>query len=162
MVPVKKGLQPVQRDGLEYEFDLLADIDMDHNFAVGKTRCTEMDGFRCEKVDHTFGERLVKWLNSGKPEERAKPVATAPSAPSESLGVLGPCEPHATIKHNGKDVAIFKTTLDPGGEFYAQGEAIAAELGLNAGKSVVLTWRANPQGKRVVQSVRPVEVPSAA
>src|SRR5690606_8741237 len=38
-VPRKVGLAPIQREGLEYEFDVVADLDMDHNMSITKTRC---------------------------------------------------------------------------------------------------------------------------
>lgn len=44
MAPRKVGLAPIQRDGLEYEFDVIADVDMDHRLTIGKTRCSALDG----------------------------------------------------------------------------------------------------------------------
>jgi len=38
----KVGMAPVQRDGLEYEFDVVADLDQDNNLIVGKTRCPSL------------------------------------------------------------------------------------------------------------------------
>ena len=40
--PVKIGLAPIQRDGMEYEFDVIADLDVDNNFVVSKTRCPQL------------------------------------------------------------------------------------------------------------------------
>lgn len=64
MSPKKVGLQPVQRDGLEYEFDIVADVDMGHNLVIGKTRCAALDG--CVFAPHEFGDLmkvLSAWLN---------------------------------------------------------------------------------------------------
>jgi hypothetical protein len=36
--PVKIGLAPMFRQGSEFEFDLVANIDAEHNFIVEKTR----------------------------------------------------------------------------------------------------------------------------
>ncbi len=41
---VKIGLAPVQRDGLEYEFDLVGLMDDGNNFIVDKSRCFAMNG----------------------------------------------------------------------------------------------------------------------
>lgn len=64
----KVGLAPVQRDGLEYEFDIVADIDADHNFIVSKTRCKALTG----TVENCAGEavalKIKSWLTSGEPE----------------------------------------------------------------------------------------------
>ena len=41
---VKKiGMQPIQRDGLEYEFDIVGDLDRNHMFMVTKTRFEHID-----------------------------------------------------------------------------------------------------------------------
>ncbi len=72
-VPVKIGLQPIQRDGVEYEFDLIVDLDEDHNAIVGKTRFSEFDGFVGLKVGKAFGERVKGILDTG--------VDVAPAAP---------------------------------------------------------------------------------
>src|SRR6266542_6290831 len=38
-VPKRVGLAPVQRDGLEYEFDLMGELDSDNRLTVTKSRC---------------------------------------------------------------------------------------------------------------------------
>jgi len=40
--PRKVGMAPVQRDGMEYEFDLVAELDLDHNFIASKTRYIDL------------------------------------------------------------------------------------------------------------------------
>ena len=37
---MKVGLAPVQRDGLEYEFDLVCSMDEENDLLVDKTRCS--------------------------------------------------------------------------------------------------------------------------
>ena len=44
MAPRKVGMKPVQRDGLEYEFDVVGDMDADNGYSVSKTRCSELAG----------------------------------------------------------------------------------------------------------------------
>ena len=43
-IPRKIGLQPIQRDGLEYEFDVVGDIDLDNRYIISKTRCEDLNG----------------------------------------------------------------------------------------------------------------------
>lgn len=73
MKPRKVGLAPVQRDGLEYEFDLVIDIDTDHKAVVGKTRCKAVDGEVWVKPGPKQFAPFVAWLTSGS-EPVAKPV----------------------------------------------------------------------------------------
>ncbi|MEQ9503671.1 MAG: ATP-binding protein [Deltaproteobacteria bacterium] len=60
--PVKIGLQPVERDGVEYEFDLVGDIDQAHVFRVSKTRYSGLDGAVITKPGEELGAELVRWL----------------------------------------------------------------------------------------------------
>ena len=48
-VPKKVGMGPVQRDGMEYEFDVTCTIDREHRLTVDGTRCRELE-------DRTFVE----------------------------------------------------------------------------------------------------------
>ncbi|HET7321208.1 MAG TPA: ATP-binding protein [Longimicrobiaceae bacterium] len=66
-VPRKIGMQPVQRDGMEYEFDVVGDIDHDHNFIVTKTRCRTLKDAVIHEPGEEFGETLLKWLSDGEP-----------------------------------------------------------------------------------------------
>jgi AAA domain len=61
----KLGLQPVQRDGLEYEFDVIADLDQNNNLIVGKTRCSALSGFVKQKAGREVAETLKAWLAGG-------------------------------------------------------------------------------------------------
>lgn len=79
-VPKKIGMAPVQRDGLEYEFTLVAEMDLDHNFMVSKSRCKPLDGAVIIRPDESVAETLLSWLNEGevaqeKPAQQARPFA---------------------------------------------------------------------------------------
>lgn len=64
--PVKVGMKPQQRDGLEYEFDLVGDLDHQNNLTVSKTRIPMLNG----AVLHQPGEELAvtirDWLAEGE------------------------------------------------------------------------------------------------
>lgn len=84
----KIGLQPVQRDGVEYEFDVTADIDMQHTLTVAKTRIDPIEGESINKAGAPFGEKLRKWLDGGavKPAEPLAPVEREDSGPNRVAG----------------------------------------------------------------------------
>ena len=42
-VPRKVGQAPIQREGVEYEFTLVLDLDRDHSIGISKTRCAELE-----------------------------------------------------------------------------------------------------------------------
>lgn len=58
----KLGLAPVQRDGVEYEFDIVLDIDRHHTAVVEKTRCLALADAVIRKPDKQLAETLKKWL----------------------------------------------------------------------------------------------------
>lgn len=64
--PVKLGLAPVQRDGLEYEFAVTADITRQHVLTVTKSRCRDLDEYTETKPGPELAERLLKWLTEGR------------------------------------------------------------------------------------------------
>lgn len=67
----KVGMAPVQRDGLEYEFDVVADIDSENNLVIGKTRCPAIAGAVFNKAGRDVATRLKNWLTDGAPAEKA-------------------------------------------------------------------------------------------
>lgn len=64
-VPVRLGLGPVQREGMEYEFDILADLDRDHCLIVQKTRFPMIDGEILSKPGAEFMAPVWQWLYDG-------------------------------------------------------------------------------------------------
>ena len=74
-VPKKVGTKPEQREGIEYEFTLVGDLDLDHNLVVSKSRCPVLADQVINRPDETFGLTLLDWLNDGeKPSESAKAI----------------------------------------------------------------------------------------
>ena len=63
--PVKVGLAPVFREGIEYEFSIFFDINQDHFARATKDR-TNMFANEVFVIDEKVGERIMGWLNSGK------------------------------------------------------------------------------------------------
>ena len=85
----KVGLQPVQRDGLEYEFDVIGDLDPESNrLIISKTRCSVLSGKQFVKDGVTPGKMIRSWLRelaetspaaAAVAPEPAMPVRTAPT-----------------------------------------------------------------------------------
>jgi len=63
-VPRKVGMAPVQRDGMEYEFDVYTTVDQTHQARVTKSRCSAIDGATGIKPGPQFWQPLFDWLNS--------------------------------------------------------------------------------------------------
>jgi hypothetical protein len=65
--PRKVGMAPVQRDGLEYEMDVVGDIDLEHNWIISKTRCPALADRVFNKPGAEVAETLRAWLSDGAP-----------------------------------------------------------------------------------------------
>jgi nucleoside-triphosphatase THEP1 len=74
----KVGLQPVQRDGLEYEFTVVGDVNQDHELIVTKTRAAFLADAVIREAGEELGKQLRDWLGTGKAP------APAPEAHFES------------------------------------------------------------------------------
>ena len=75
-VPRKVGLAPVQRDGLEYEFTVVLDIEANHVATAGKDRTRLFDGW-ADRISPETGKMLLNWLNTGAEPEVAPKKRTA-------------------------------------------------------------------------------------
>ena len=62
--PKKVGMAPVQREGMEYEFTVMLDVDMNHVASASKDRTSLFDG-RFFKIGKDTGEELLQWLETG-------------------------------------------------------------------------------------------------
>jgi hypothetical protein len=68
--PVKVGLAPVQRDGLEYEFTAVLDVAMNHEAVASKDRTRLFDG-KIMQLSEEHGTMLREWMESASPEQQA-------------------------------------------------------------------------------------------
>mgnify|MGYP000175352537 CR=1 FL=1 len=75
VAPRKIGLAPIQRDGMEYEFDLVLDIDRERHMATASKDRTSLFDEIPFFLSKEHGVMLRKYLNSG---EDAAPIQPAP------------------------------------------------------------------------------------
>jgi len=77
--PKRVGLQPVMRDGVEYEFDVCGDIDIENTLVITKSRCPKLSGKVFQQPGEDVAGILREWLASpiARPAEEPKPVAIA-------------------------------------------------------------------------------------
>lgn len=81
-VPRKVGMAPIQRDGMEYEFDVVGDLDLNHTLSVSKTRCPALDGKQFQLPGKDVAQALLKWLDAGEAAPTPKPQAALVAAKS--------------------------------------------------------------------------------
>lgn len=77
-VPKRIGTKAVQREGMEYEFDIVADMDLEHVLKVSKTRCPEIDGAIVATPDVSFLSPIRRWLALGEQPQPYQPRGGQP------------------------------------------------------------------------------------
>jgi hypothetical protein len=78
----KVGMAPVQRQGIEYEFDIVGDLDTDHNLAITKSRCFAITDAVVNKPTADWFKAVKDWLSDGVPMAKPEPKKTVPPAPA--------------------------------------------------------------------------------
>lgn len=74
--PKKVGMAPVQREGMEYEFTVMLDVDMHHVASASKDRTSLFDG-RFFKISEATGKELHEWLETGTDGPDVKAILAA-------------------------------------------------------------------------------------
>jgi hypothetical protein len=62
---MKVGTKAEQREGLEYEFDLVASMDLSNELTVVKSRCPALSGEIVAQPGRDFAETFKAWLDDG-------------------------------------------------------------------------------------------------
>jgi hypothetical protein len=65
MTPVKKGMAAEQGKNIEYEFDLLMELNQNHWATITKDRTGQFQDQDIEKPGEDFGHALYDWLSKG-------------------------------------------------------------------------------------------------
>ncbi len=111
---VKLGLAPIQRDGLEYEFTLVGDIDLSNTLKISKTRLdgVVMPGDVFERPGVTLATKIYGWLMDG-----AVPVVAAKSEPTPAAAPVNaftpPIPPPAPVEDPAITPAEVERVLTP-------------------------------------------------
>lgn len=99
-VPRKVGMAPVQRQGVEYEFDIVGDIDQEHNLIISKSRCFALADQVVNRPGKKFAQEILTWARGGKatadtkpPAPVAKPADPTPATPTPAPSSVAPAQP---------------------------------------------------------------------
>lgn len=132
--PVKLGMAPMMRDGIEYEFDVYADIDVSHTFEVTKTRCRAVDGYRTSKAGEEFAGTLWDWAQGEAAPEK-------PPAPADSIAA-----PEASPQRKYDDKELLRLM----GEYGVTKEMLITITGASTnGNPQISKWLSMNEGKTV-------------
>ena len=106
--PKEVGLEPIQRDGVKYEFDVVGELDLDNTMVIRKSRCRALretnDGV-FPKPGAEVAKILIAWLSDltsdieGYTEQTQSPAAKT-EAPKKTR--TAPPQPKADQEHTPK------------------------------------------------------------
>lgn len=74
--PKKVGMKPEQREGIEYEFDLVGDLDLDNVLTVSKSRIPGLTRAVVPEPGRELAEQVRDWLAEGVSVDDAKSLRT--------------------------------------------------------------------------------------
>lgn len=74
VIPEKVGLKGVTREGMDYEFTLVFEIDSKHNATATKDRTGLFVGKPEFRVTTETGAKILEWCNSGPEEKDEEPA----------------------------------------------------------------------------------------
>lgn len=81
----KIGMKPIQREGVEYEFDIVADM-QSGRLDITKTRCSALDSYSEFHPGRDLADRVKAWLGEAPAVAPPPPVAEpVPPPPAEDL-----------------------------------------------------------------------------
>jgi hypothetical protein len=150
--PVKIGLAPVQRDGMEYEFTLVFDLSVEKHIATAtKDRTSLFDGQYFVPSPAT-GETLRQWLESGKDlVEASRELLESLKAHVDEIDAV----PHLEnwwLKHSAERAALLPLDLE------------ALKVYCTARKAAILQALQEAQAEReaIQQESAPVALPAPA
>jgi hypothetical protein len=87
---MKVGTKAEQREGIEYEFDLVASMDLTNELTVVKSRCPALSGEIVSRPGRQFAETFKSWLEDGtQPAPAARDVLLKRIQHADSADDLG-------------------------------------------------------------------------
>ena len=115
--PKKVGMAAVQRDGVEYEFDVTGRMDSEHTLIIERTSIEELDGAVIKKPGADFANLIMDWLESGaEPTEGYARLQDNPHLIPEPGGHIGaeiPPAPTRPTMPEGEELPINPKTGKP-------------------------------------------------
>lgn len=130
MVPEKIGLKGVTREGMDYEFTLVFDLDIKHNASCSKDRTSLFMDKPEFRISTATGKAILEWCNSGE-DISADEVSRR----------IGDCKSIQELLSLYKIYPQYKNSLQP--EFEAQKRKILIS---NEAKTTLLTQNQSPNG----------------
>jgi hypothetical protein len=90
--PRKVGTAPVQREGVEYEFDVVGELDQDNTLRITKSRCPDLTNRSFEKPGADFADIVDAWVSDGATPAAEALIASLQGLVTETASLLDTAE----------------------------------------------------------------------
>ena len=97
--PRKVGLKPEQREGMDYEFSIVGEMDRDHTLTITKSTCEELVDASIARPGQDLAEVIAAWCGAGVAATSAleyRDRALEPTTTHDELRDM-----HAEVKRRG-------------------------------------------------------------
>lgn len=111
IVPKKKAMAPIQRDGMEYEFDLVAEMNSENELIVQKSRCAPLSGQVIPKPNGQVSATLKAWLTDGAPMPE-QPAPAPVDWKDEITGLAHTAKALAAVETEPINASLLNTAVD--------------------------------------------------
>ena len=141
--PEKLGLAPEQGKGIEYEFDLLVEMNQAHQAVVTKDRTGKFQDETIDKPGEDFGVALYEWLTNSVEEKIILPTV-------ESITKIPASKPVSSVKPKKEEE----------GAVQIQREKIKQEIGgimtsLSEAGAALFTEDEKEQARQIIKTAKP-------
>ena len=75
-IPKQVGMELVQREGIEYEWDIVGELDKENTLIITKSRCKALSGKQFAQPGAELGQAVRAWLSAGAPAPAQPPGHT--------------------------------------------------------------------------------------
>ena len=117
MVPEKVGLKAVMRDGVDYEFTIVLDLDLKHHSVASKDRTGLFMGKPEFTITPQTGESILKWCNTESRPDVVSGAGFQMSQPADN----GPAANHSMSNQPRQYNNNYQNQRQYGNNVYAQG-----------------------------------------
>lgn len=100
----RAGTEPVARDGVEFEFTIVGDMNLDHDLIISKTRCGDAVPVFYREPGPEFGRAVLAFLESGEDVPEPTRAERIKADPTCVVQVLREEYPEATDGMTDEDI----------------------------------------------------------
>lgn len=143
--PKRVGTAAIQAQGIEYEFDIAGELNLEHTLTISKSRCSALAGREIIQPGPELAAELLAWAGQAEPASEAAFVPAKSSTPPPPAPPLSAIAPPTTIAATSE--------ADPVPAEYSDSEIVGEDANL-----AVKSWRiaAGMESAQIVAMIKTI------